>query len=186
VADRPNPRLQRTRSRGPLSHQPLGAGRLRVAAVAALILGIVCCGSARSFQSGDEAAVREALSRFVVSLNNLDWETFRTCFATDVTLFNPEIPEVSKLDRLDGRTAVEASFQAVFASARKQAAGPPYLHIVPRNVRVQMLAGAAVVTFEFDRDGGSFGRRTAIFRKEPDGWRIIHLHASNVSRPPGP
>src|SRR5512141_614458 len=129
----PNMRVQRTRSsasppRLPLTRGPLGAGRRRVAAVAALILGTVCCGSGRSFQSGDEAAVREALSKFVVSLNNLDWETFRTCFSADVTLFNPEIPEVSKLDRIDGKTGVEASFRAVFASARQQAAGPPYLH----------------------------------------------------------
>jgi ketosteroid isomerase-like protein len=116
-------------------------------------------------------------------LNNLDWETFQTCFAEDVTLFNPEIPEVSKLERIDGKAAVEKSFRAVFEAARHQATGPPYLHIVPRDVRVQMSAGAAVVTFEFDRDGGSFGRRSLIFRKEPGGWRIIHIHASNVSRP---
>jgi ketosteroid isomerase-like protein len=184
----PNTALQRTRSaplRSPLSFKPLGAGRLRVAVAVAVILGIVCCRSASPIQSGAEAAVREALSRFVVSLNNLDWETFQACFAADATLFNPEIPEVSKLDRIDGKTAVEASFRSVFVAARQQAAGPPYLHIVPKNVRVQMLAGTAVVTFEFDRDGGSFGRRTVVFRKESDGWRIIHVHASNVSRSPG-
>jgi ketosteroid isomerase-like protein len=89
------------------------------------------------------------------------------------------------LDRIDGKTAVEASFRAVFEATRRQAAGPPYLHIVPRNLRLQLLSGAAVVTFEFDRDGGSFGRRTLILRKDPDGWRIIHLHASNVLRRPG-
>ena len=160
------------------------AGKLRLPAVAALVLGIVCCRSAVP-QAEDEAAVREALSRFVHSLNNLDWEPFRACFAADATLFNPEIPEVSTLGRIDGKAAVEASFRAVFESARRESAGPPYLHIVPRNVRVQMLAGAAVVTFEFDRDRGSFGRRTVIFRKAADGWQIIHLHASNVSRAPG-
>ncbi len=168
----------------PPSRRP-GAGRLRAAAVASLVLSAVCCRSIGGVRANDESDVRKALSGFVEAFNNLDWETFRSCLAADATLFNPEIPEASSLARVDGKAAVEASFGAVFATTRQQAAGPPYLHIVPRNVLVQMLPGAAVVTFEFDRERGSFGRRTMVFRKEPGGWRIIHIHASNVSRRPG-
>jgi ketosteroid isomerase-like protein len=122
--------------------------------------------------------VDRAFSRFIEAFNALDWETFQRSFASDASVFNPQIPEVSVLTRLDGRESVEANFRSVFDAARRSGAGP---HIVPRNVRVQSLRDAAVVTFEFDRGSGSFGRRTLVFARQRDGWKIIHVHASNVS-----
>jgi ketosteroid isomerase-like protein len=100
----------------------------------------------------------------------------------DVTVFNPDIPEAPSVDRLDGRQQVEAGFRAVFEATRRQASGPPYLHIVPRNVQIQMLGAAAIVTFEFDRGSESVGRRTFVFAREAGGWKIIHIHASNAAR----
>ncbi len=131
----------------------------------------------------DGQSVRAALTRFVDAFNNLDWDRFRAAFAPDASVFNPDIPEVTDLGRLDGRDVVEATFKAVFATARR-GTGPPYLHIVPRNVRIQALPGVAVVTFEFDRGAGSRGRRTLVFERRGSEWKIIHLHASNVERSP--
>ncbi len=130
----------------------------------------------------DGQAVRAALNRFIDAFNDLDWDQFRAAFAPDASVFNPDIPEVTDLGRLDGRDVVEATFKAVFAGARRGTAGPPYLHIVPRNLRIQLLPGAAVVTFEFERGAGSRGRRTLVFERRGNDWKIVHLHASNVDR----
>jgi ketosteroid isomerase-like protein len=125
--------------------------------------------------------VRKALAGFIEAFNNLDWEAFRGWIAADATLFNPEIPEATSLARVDGKEAIERSFRSVFEATKRNAAGPPYLYIVPRKVRVQMLERVAVATFEFDRAKGSIGRRTFVFRKQGNGWKIVHIHASNTA-----
>ena len=122
--------------------------------------------------------VEAAFARFIDAFNRLDWESFQRSFSTNVSLFNPQIPEATSLRRLDGQTEVELNFQQVFEAAKRSGHGP---HIVPINVRTQLLTDAAVVTFEFNRGGGSYGRRTLVFVKETGGWKIIHVHASNVN-----
>jgi ketosteroid isomerase-like protein len=122
--------------------------------------------------------VEQALAQFLLAFNNLDWPAFRQCFASDATLFNPDIPGATSVHRLDGREAIESSFQAVF-----ELTGPPYMHIVPNNLRIQLLGTVAVATFEFGRAGGSFGRRTLVFERRQGRWLIVHLHASNIKAP---
>jgi ketosteroid isomerase-like protein len=124
-----------------------------------------------------QAEVERTFHRFIDAFNALDWEGFRACLSDEVSLFNPDLPEVSTLARLDGRAEVERAYAAVFAAARKAGSGP---HIVPRHLRLQTMPETALVSFEFDRGGGSFGRRTLVFRKEQGAWRILHIHASNA------
>jgi ketosteroid isomerase-like protein len=125
--------------------------------------------------------VEEAFNGFISAFNNLEWDKFQTALADEITVFNPEIPEAPTVNRLDGKQAVEDSFKGVFAASRQQLKGPPYLHIVPKRVRIQMLVDTAIVTFEFDREGNSMGRRTLVFHREVNGWKIVHIHASNVA-----
>ena len=89
---------------------------------------------------------------------------------------------VARLGRLDRKEQSENSFRVIFGATRARADGPPNLHIAPDNVRIQMLRDAAVVTFEFDREGSSLGRRTVVFQKRREAWQIVHIHASNVRR----
>jgi len=93
--------------------------------------------------------------------------------------FNPNIPEAASLHRLDGRVEVENSFRKVFAASRvaSDAAGP---HIVPERTRVQQFGDTAVATFEFQRHGASFGRRSIVLSRRAAGWKIVHIHASNI------
>jgi len=149
-----------------------------------LLLVMTVCLAVQSAmgRSDPRADVEQAFTRFIAAFNNLDWEGFRSAFAEDVTVFNPDIPEAPSIDRLDGRQQVEAGFQAVFDATRKQASGPPYLHIVPTNVRTQVAGNAAIITFEFDRGGGSVGRRTIVFVQVKRAWKIVHIHASNATR----
>jgi ketosteroid isomerase-like protein len=124
--------------------------------------------------------VEQAFNRFIAAFNNLDWEQFRNAFADEVTVFNPDIPEVPSVSRLDGRQKVEEGFRSVFAASRKQGSGPPYLHIEPKGVRIQMLGRVAIVSFEFDREGDSLGRRTIVLQRKGRVWKIVHIHASNI------
>jgi len=119
---------------------------------------------------------RPAFEHFIAAFNALDWNSFRASFADDASVFNPDIPEVVSLHRLDGRAEIERVFHAVFAAG---SGGP---HIVPQELRIQRFDGTAVITFEFTRGHGAFGRRTVVMTRDNGRWLIVHIHASNVAR----
>jgi len=121
---------------------------------------------------------RAAFEHFIAAFNALDWNAFRACFADDASVFNPDIPEVGTLHRLDGRADIERVFQGMFAPG---SASP---HIVPEHLRIQRFGDTAVITFEFRRPGASFGRRTVVLNREQGRWLIVHIHASNAARAP--
>jgi ketosteroid isomerase-like protein len=154
--------------------------KLTIALMALLVAGTVY--AAYSNQDNREQEVRLVFNRFITAFNNLDWDVFHNLLANEVTVFNPDIPEAPSVGRLDGREQVENGFKAVFAASKRQGNGPPYLHIVPKNVKIQMLGDTAIVSFEFDREGNSIGRRTILLHHESHDWKIVHIHASNVAR----
>ncbi len=123
--------------------------------------------------------IRTALWSFIEAFNNLDWERFCACFAEDATVFHPDNPETERLERIEGRAAIEHSFKPVFDAAQRTS---PRQRIEPKRVHIQWLEHAAVVTFEFDRAHGSLGRRTLVLENRSGEWKIVHLHASNACR----
>jgi len=90
----------------------------------------------------------------------------------EVTAFLPFGPE-----RIVGRKAVEETFREVFAEMRREVPGPPYLRLEPQRFTIQVEAMMAVVSFELPHEG-AMGRRTLVLAKQDQGWRIIHIHAS--------
>lgn len=130
----------------------------------------------------DSTAVARTVAQFLHAFNDLDWETFRGYFADDATVF---LPLSNSPLRKEGRTEFESAFQGFFHSVRAAGNGPPYLHIQPKDVRIQMLGDAAVVSFHLRNDGApQVGRRTLVMRKEANGrWKIAHLHASSAELP---
>jgi ketosteroid isomerase-like protein len=155
--------------------KPLAAVRWVVAVMTLAVLA--WSGPVAAGDSKDLAEPRAAFEHFIAVFNALDWKSFQATFADDASVFNPDIPEVISLHRLDGRSEFERTFRAVFDSKL----GP---HIVPENVRVQRFGDTAIVTFEFERTTGSFGRRTVVLNHRRRGWLIVHIHASNVTRAP--
>jgi ketosteroid isomerase-like protein len=142
--------------------------------------GTQAAGTKEEASAVDAADVRTALTRFLVAFENLDWEAFRASFDDRATVFfpSPEPPE-----RVDGRSAYEARFRQVFDEIRRGApAGPPFQRLDPEDLHIQQLGReAALVTFHL-RNAERLARRTIVFQKTNGGWRIIHLHASNVPR----
>jgi ketosteroid isomerase-like protein len=125
----------------------------------------------------EESQVRETLSRFVRAFDDLDWETFRLAFDDDATVFYPRaFPE-----RATGRAEFEKTFKAVFAQIRGSRTSPPYMDIQPREMKIQLFGNLAIATFHLEDKAGFVNRRTIVLNKNEHGWKIVHLHASEVS-----
>jgi ketosteroid isomerase-like protein len=124
-----------------------------------------------------EQGVRDALAKFVYAFDNLDWEAFRLAFDDNATVFYPRaFPE-----RANGRAEFEKTFQVVFQQIRGGKTAPPYMDIQPKDMKVQIFGDCAIATFHLDDRPGLLNRRTIVLTKTKAGWKIVHLHASEVS-----
>ena len=125
----------------------------------------------------DSAAIDNALGRFLRAFENLEWAEFHAAFSDSATVFHPA---PSMAERVAGRAGIDSTFQRVFAEIRAEATGgPPFHRLVVTDLSIRRLGpDVALVTFHL-RNARRFGRRSIIFHREPAGWKIIHLHASN-------
>ena len=164
--------------------------RLRLAVVISLlVLGTTTILHLAALPPHDEVRLgaEQLTARFLKAFENLDIDAFMSCFAPDATVFFP-IPEPPQ--RFDGEAAIREHFQQVFAAIRRtsSATAPPFHHLNPEDLEVQVLSSdAAVVTFHL-RNSERIARRTLVISKVGGDWRIRHLHASNVpvaAPPPG-
>jgi SnoaL-like protein len=160
----------------------LGLGVLGV--VLAARAGLAQADASAGPSSADSTGVHAALNAFLRSFENLDWEHFRASFTEHATVF---FPSAATPDRFEGRAAIEARFQQEFAGIRAQASGgPPYMRLEPIGLQLEMLDDrTALVTFEL-HSAVRVARRSILFVRTPAGWRIRHLHASNVPWPDQP
>jgi hypothetical protein len=57
------------------------------------------------------------------------------------------------------------------------------MSLKPLDLRVEELSkDVALVTFHLV-DGGLVNRRTLVFKRELNGWKIVHIQASNIAAP---
>jgi hypothetical protein len=82
---------------------------------------------------------------------------------------------------------VEERWRRFFEDARARRPGPPYLNLNPRDMRTERYGDVGLVTFTLELTGGGhqlpLQRRTLLFVREQDAWRLAHLHASGASQP---
>ena len=124
-----------------------------------------------------ELEVRRTLQDFVQAFDNLEWDKFRSFFADDATVFYPrEFPR-----RAQGRQEFEKCFQKVFDRIRAGRTQGPYMDIQPKDLKLQITPEVAIATFHLDDRPGFLNRRTIVLQKRNSAWKIIHLHASEVS-----
>lgn len=117
-----------------------------------------------------------AASRFLVAFTRLDEICFDQMWTADATAFLPKVIGEFGPGRLNGREEILAAFNRFFAGRR--ASGQGLLRIDPQSLRVDQQGNVAVVTFVLGPKQDS--RRTFVFRREVDGWRIWHHHASRL------
>jgi len=147
------------------------------------LLGIVVlllfapCGHALAPAQTEMPAVKAALTSFIEAFDNLDWDKFRCSFEDDATVFYPRaFPH-----RASGREEFEKTFRTVFEQIRGSQTHPPYMHINPIDLQIQLLGDIAIATFHLDDRPGMLNRRTLVLHKTESGWKIVHLHASEVA-----
>ena len=124
-----------------------------------------------------EADVREALAKFIRAFDDLDWEHFRLAFDDNATVFYPRvIPQ-----RANGRAEFEKAFKTVFQQIRRGKTSAPYMDIQPKEMKIQFFGNVAIATFHLNDRRGFLNRRTIVLNKTEKGWKIVHLHASEIS-----
>src|SRR5215831_9195104 len=103
--------------------------------------------TAQSTPPGELAGIRAAAERFLRALDDLDWAAFRVSWASEPTVF---FPFADTPDRVNGQVAVETRWRRFFDEARARRAGPPYLHLKPRDLRAERYGDVGLVTFMLD------------------------------------
>ena len=126
------------------------------------------------------ADVRTTFDHCMDAFRSLDGDGFDVCLDDDVSLFNPDIPEANTLHLVQGRANVSAYFRSMFDGVRAHAP-QPRLDVQPRDVVIQLAGETAVVTFEFARADAGYGRRTMVLVHRRGRWKILHIHASNIT-----
>jgi ketosteroid isomerase-like protein len=140
---------------------------------ASLLLALALAAAPLPHPSTPDAAAIEFLDAF----RSMDQVRFDRFFAPDVTMFFPDGPFPES--RVEGREAVLTAFHEFFALARKR--GRTALNIAPIDQRIQLYGEVAVVSFGLENDE-ALGRRSIIFRKIGNDWRIAHFHASSINK----
>jgi ketosteroid isomerase-like protein len=143
-----------------------------------LLIWLVVLASTAFARSGNpEPEVRQTLLEFVQAFDNLDWDRFTAFFSPDATLFQPR--RFSR--RTENKSEIESQFRQVFENIRGDQTKPPYMNLQPRDLRIQMLGKhVALVTFHLDDRPATLNRRTIVWQHFKTGWKIVHIHASEV------
>ena len=130
----------------------------------------------------NSTSVEEALSVFLAAFDNLDWPAFQRCFSRDATIFHPSAPNVRRIDKPEQfEKAWLGVFERIEQSSGRHA--PPYMNLKPLDLRIEKLSDdVTLVTFHLI-DGDILNRRTIVFKRETNGWKIVHIHASNLAAP---
>jgi hypothetical protein len=128
--------------------------------------------------ANDSIAVMSSFNSFIDAFTNLKRDQFSNCFADDATGFFPGFTDVA--ERVNTKAEMLSVFDQYFQKTKREKSGPPYLVIEPRDVRVQINQGIAILTFHV-LGPGLIGRRTLVYRND-GAWKIIHMHGSQVQR----
>lgn len=134
-------------------------------------------------EAGLEAELRQALQDLLWATAIGDLAVLEPLWCVDATM---HFPFGNPQGLIVGRPAVLERFRRMFAELAARLPGAPYVRF-----KIEEFAGYALgdrhavvnATVAFD---GRIGRRTLILRREPQAFRILHLHASNVGGARGP
>jgi ketosteroid isomerase-like protein len=138
-------------------------------------------------QSAQETEVRGLMADVLKAFNNLDWPAFRKCWTDNPVVFYPSVAPNSTGRRTEDLPGFESAWRRQFdlireAAAKRGVTESPFQNIEPKDVRIDFPAPTvAVVTFHLGPNNDILGRRMFVVVKTTDGWKITHLHASNLS-----
>lgn len=124
------------------------------------------------------ATLEETQAAWLSRFNALDLPCFLRFFAKDATVFSPT-PIDDKARRVEPGE-ITSYWTKIFARLGE---GRTSLSITPQDVAITRLGpDAAVVSFHLSSDAFP-NRRTLVWSRSKEGWRIVHLHASRLAPP---
>ena len=118
-----------------------------------------------------------ALDSFVAAFENLDMIRLLNYIAEYASMFHPR----ASGNRATGHEEIRKSFEPVFIRIRCDQTQPPFHRIQPRDLIWQLLGDTALATFYLDDQAGKLNRRTIVWNQTDSGWKIVHIHASEIS-----
>ncbi|MXO49735.1 DUF4440 domain-containing protein [Erythrobacter gaetbuli] len=170
----------------------MGVGMLRPFLLYSLISAILCCSTLGNTALANEPPESDlnlaelpcppdpalgpevAAERLLYAFTRLDQACFNQMWTEDATAFLPLLIGEAGPGRLNGRDQILATFDKFFGG--RQASQEDVLDINPVSLRVDRRGDVAIASFVL---GPALdNRRTFVFRREEDGWRIWHHHAS--------
>lgn len=131
-------------------------------------------------QPADPApALRAVLQTFLDAIDRGDRAALAPLWAADATMY---FPFANSPAPFHGRDEILARFERMFADLRaRHPAGPPYVGFRVLAFECTVLDQRHVLACATLAFGRELGRRTIVFRREPAGWRLLHVHASNMA-----
>ncbi len=123
--------------------------------------------------ANDTTEIRLAAEHFLRVFDALQWEPFTECWSSNPSAFFPH-----DNSRSDGREAVLARFRTLFDRVPRSS-GPPYLHLNPKDLRIDRYGDAGLVTFLLGDAPHPMALRTLLFIREAGAWKLAHVHATH-------
>jgi len=124
---------------------------------------------------------RETLLAFLHAFENCDLPAMEGAFAPDATHFDRALPTANgDLGVYRRGQGMPPGMRHIAETLPRTQPGPPYHHVTPEDLLVQGDSDVAVCTFHLP-SADSLGRRTVVLQRRAGVWKIIHIHASNVS-----
>jgi ketosteroid isomerase-like protein len=127
-----------------------------------------------------ERAAEVAVRHFLDAVDAGDEMALADLFTADASAY---LPFADSAGLIEGRGAIIARFARLIAAWRRRGLNPPFVGFDPKMFGARPLGvDWMLATFQLDIAGDT-GRRTVLLRSTDQGWRIFHLHASNLGPP---
>ncbi|MBS0409138.1 MAG: nuclear transport factor 2 family protein [Proteobacteria bacterium] len=130
-------------------------------------------------------AARAALYAFLAAFEACDLPAMEAAFAADATCFDrvvlsPRPPPAIRLADFRRAPGMPPGMRAIAQALPKSTPGPPYQSLKPVDLQVVATAEMALCTFHLESPH-ALSRRTVVLAPRDGAWKILHIHASNVS-----
>jgi len=126
-----------------------------------------------------DGSPQAALLAFLHAFEDCDLARMEEVFARDATSFDRAPRQPGSLAAYRRQKGMPGGMRQLASTLPKNVPGPPYQRIEPKNLVCDRYGDIALCSFELDSPD-SLGRRTIVLRWQEGGWKIIHIHASNV------
>jgi ketosteroid isomerase-like protein len=147
--------------------------RLHTAAVGICVIGLGALSSLRAAETPGVATVRQVLEQQVSAWNRGDLEGFMAGYWR-----SPELSFFSGANRTQGWQATLDRYRMRYQAEGREMGKLAFsdLEIEMAGTEAAWVRGRWKVVTSKETLGGLF---TLIFKKQPEGWKIVHDHTSN-------